>query len=166
MGEELADPGKPTNAPPRPARPPAGESGVEVAPGVRMGAEALRFSFIQSGGPGGQNVNKRATKAELRIWVDEVPIAPDAKARLVELAGRRITEAGELVITSEEHRSQVRNRAECLQRLRELIVQARVRPRRRRATAPTRGSIERRLAEKKQVSERKRTRKGAGEGEA
>jgi ribosome-associated protein len=137
--------------------------GVEIAPGVSVAADVLRFSFIQSGGPGGQNVNKRATKAELRIRTEDIPIAGDALERLIELAGRRVTEGGELLISSEEHRSQARNRAECLQRLRELVVQAQVKPRRRRRTRPTRGSVERRLTEKKQTGERKRTRRSGGE---
>jgi ribosome-associated protein len=147
-------------APDDPARPP---SGVEVAPGVMVPDEALRFSFVQSGGPGGQNVNKRATKAELRIRLADLPLEPDAIERLAESAGRRLTEGGELLITSEEHRSQARNRAECLDRLRELVVRAQVRPRRRRRTRPTRGSVERRIKEKKQTGERKRTRRSGGE---
>lgn len=137
--------------------------GIEVAPGVAAPADALRFSFVQSGGPGGQNVNKRATKAELRVRLSDLPLAEDARERLATLAGRRLTDEGELLITSEEHRSQVRNRAECMERLRELVVQAQVRPRRRRRTRPSRGSVERRLEEKKQTSERKRSRRASPE---
>lgn len=137
--------------------------GVEIAPGVAVPSDTLRFSFAQSGGPGGQNVNKRATKAELRLRLDDLPIPGDARERLADLAGRRLTEAGELVITSEEYRSQARNRAACLERLREMIVRALVRPRRRRPTRPTRGSVERRLTEKKQTGARKRSRGRAAE---
>src|SRR5690606_11337029 len=80
-------------------------AGVEIAPGVHAPPGALRFTFVSSAGPGGQNVNKRATKAELRIGLAELPLAPDAAARLARLAGSRLTDAGELVITSDEHRS-------------------------------------------------------------
>ncbi len=133
-------------------------TGIEIAPGVRIPEAVARFSFASSSGPGGQNVNKRATKAELRIALADLPIPPDARARLETLAGRRLTDAGELVITSDEQRSQAQNRAACLQRLRELLVQALVRPKRRRATRPSRGSVERRLESKRSVSRRKQSR--------
>lgn len=137
--------------------------GIEVAPGLALPADRLRFSFIQSSGPGGQNVNKRATKAELRLWLRDLPLAEDALERLATLAGRRLTEEGELLITSEEHRSQIRNKTECMERLRDLILQAQVRPKRRKRTRPSRGSIERRLAEKRKTSERKQSRRTGGE---
>jgi ribosome-associated protein len=136
--------------------------GFEIAPGVRVRDDAVRFAFVSSGGPGGQNVNKRATKAELRLALADLPLHPEAMDRLVALAGQRITEGGELVITADEHRSQGRNKAECLVRLRDLIVRAKVRPRKRRPTKPGRGAIERRLKAKREVSERKRARR-AGE---
>jgi ribosome-associated protein len=142
---------------------PGGVGGVQIAPGLSVPEHVLRFSYIQSGGPGGQNVNKRATKAELRVNIADLPLPEDARERLAGLAGRRMTEGGELLISSEEHRSQLRNRAACMERLRELVVQARVRPRRRRKTRPTRGSVERRLTEKKQTGERKRRRRSGGD---
>jgi ribosome-associated protein len=134
--------------------------GLEIAPGVRIPAQALQFSFASSSGPGGQNVNKRATKAELRLPLAALPIPDDARARLAALAGKRVTEAGELIISSDEQRSQAQNRAACLQRLRELIVRALVRPKRRRATKPSRGSVERRLQTKRATSQRKQSRGG------
>jgi ribosome-associated protein len=137
--------------------------GLEIAPGVRVAAEAVRFSFVSSGGPGGQNVNKRATKAEMRVFLADLPLHPEALERLVALAGQRVTEAGELVITADEHRSQGRNRAECLARLRELIVRAKVRPRKRKATRPGRGAVERRLMAKREMAEKKSRRRSGGE---
>jgi ribosome-associated protein len=151
---------------PDPARDLAKIQGVEVAPGVGMPPDALRFSFVQSGGPGGQNVNKRATKAELRVSIADLPIPAQARERLARLAGHRLTGEGELLIIAEEHRSQSRNRAACLDRLRELLVRSLVRPRPRRKTGPTRGSIERRLAEKRHTGQRKQTRRGPATGEA
>lgn len=139
------------------------EGGIPLAPGVRISPDRLAFSFASSSGPGGQNVNKRATKAELRVRLGDIPLPPDALARLGALAGRRLTDAGEIVIAADEYRSQARNRDACLDRLRELVLRAQVRPRPRRATKPSRGSVLRRLDEKKRRSERKRSRGGAGE---
>jgi ribosome-associated protein len=138
--------------------------GLEIAPGVRVAEGVVRFSFVSSGGPGGQNVNKRATKAEMRVALADLPLHPEALERLAALAGQRITDDGELVITADEHRSQGRNKAECLERLRELIVRAKVRPRKRRPTKPSRGAKERRLLAKRVVSEKKQGRRTAGEG--
>lgn len=145
--------------PPHPDTP----GGVAVAPGVRVPAAALRFSFARSSGPGGQNVNKVSTKAELRVGVDELPLPARVRARLRRLAGSRfiggqtVTDqtgrehvvGGEVVIVADEHRSQSRNKAECLDRLRELLVAAMAEPKIRRPTRPTRGSQDRRIAEKK-----------------
>jgi ribosome-associated protein len=135
-------------------------NGLELAPGVRVRPEVVAFSYASSSGPGGQNVNKRETKAELRVRIAELPIDEGARGRLASLAGRRATESGELIIASDEHRSQARNRAECLDRLRDLIVRAMVRPKRRRATRPSRGAIERRLEGKRRTAERKSGRRG------
>ncbi|MFN0131601.1 MAG: alternative ribosome rescue aminoacyl-tRNA hydrolase ArfB [Phycisphaerales bacterium] len=136
---------------------------IELAPGVWVAEEALEFSFSASGGPGGQNVNKRATKAELRVPLAAISMPADARARLAGLLGRRLSDEGMAVIIAEEHRSQPRNRAACLERLRELIVRAMVRPKPRRKTRPTRGSKERRLNEKQKRGEIKRGRGGGEE---
>jgi ribosome-associated protein len=133
--------------------------GVELAPGVRVPEGVLRFSFVASGGPGGQNVNKRATKAELRVSVCELGLTERIAARFRRLAGARMTDSDEIIITSDEHRTQGRNRAACLGRLRDLIVEARAIPKSRRPTRPTRGSIERRLEDKRQRSQTKRRRR-------
>lgn len=135
------------------------QSGMELAPGVRVRPESVVFSYASSSGPGGQNVNKRETKAEVRVRLADLPIDEDARERLAALAGRRATESGELIIASDEHRSQARNRAECLDRLRELIVRAMVRPKRRRATRPSRGAVERRLEGKRRTAQRKSARR-------
>ncbi|MFG0329433.1 MAG: alternative ribosome rescue aminoacyl-tRNA hydrolase ArfB [Phycisphaerales bacterium] len=130
--------------------------GVEVAPGLRLPDAALQYSFSRSGGPGGQNVNKVATQVELRIDLNDLRAAgmPDAAIeRLRDAEPGRITKADELIITSSESRSQHRNRQHCLERLREMLVVALARPKRRRKTRPSRGSVERRLAEKKQRGE-------------
>lgn len=139
------------------------QPGVEIAPGVRVPESALVFSFASSGGPGGQNVNKRATKAELRVRLADLPLAQRVRERLVILAGRRLNDAGEIVIAADEFRSQGQNKSECLERFRELIVAAQAIPKVRRKTKPSRGSVERRLADKTRRSASKRSRRETGD---
>ncbi len=141
---------------------PVGEGSLELAPGVVVLASLVSITFAGSRGPGGQNVNKRSTRAVLRISVADIPVREPVRARLRTLAGSRLTESDEVVISSDEHKSQRRNRDECLKRLRELIIEARHVPRKRVATRPTRGSVRRRLDEKKRRGEVKKLRKPPG----
>jgi len=109
----------------------------------------LRISFVRSAGPGGQNVNKLATAAQLRFNLDGTGVLSSAvKSRLRTLAGRRVTDEGEILIIARNHRTQEGNRREALARLHALIDAARVEPKLRRATKPTKASKERRLAGK------------------
>ncbi len=142
---------------------------VEIAPGIGVASAALRFAFSRSSGPGGQNVNKVSTKAELRVALVDLPpgVSWQARERLTKLAGWRLLEQGErgpeLLVVSDSERSQARNRAACLQRLRELLVAAMAEPKVRRKTRPTKGSRERRLESKKRRGEIKRGRSTDGE---
>ena len=109
----------------------------------------LSISFVRAAGPGGQNVNKLATAAQLRFNLAGTTIlTATAKLRLAALAGRRLTDEGEILIIARNHRTQEGNRREALKRLQALIDTARVEPRLRRATKPTKASKERRLAGK------------------
>jgi ribosome-associated protein len=110
----------------------------------------LHWSFVRSGGPGGQNVNKVASKAVLR-WdlANNSSLPEEVKGRLRTLQRRRITNSGELVINSQRYRDQERNRQDCLDKLREMLAEAVVRPASRRPTKPSRGSRERRLHTKR-----------------
>ena len=125
-------------------------------------ASALRIQFSRSGGPGGQNVNKLNTKAEL--WIALHDLSPHlthrAMIRLEQLAGRRLTRDRELHFVSEEHRSQERNRLATLERLRELLIQAMAEPKVRKKTKPSRGAKQRRLDQKKRRSVIKARRQG------
>lgn len=145
------------NRPVRPDAPGAteGPGWLLLAPGVALSADLVRVSFVASAGPGGQNVNKRATKCELRVALRDLPMDPGALGRLRRAAGRRLTAEGELVLTCDEQRTQARNRSACLERLRELVAGALVPPTPRRPTKPTRGSVERRLDAKKREGARK-----------
>lgn len=146
-----------------PADDPAPPAGVEIAPGVRVPEAALDFVAVRSSGPGGQNVNKVSTKAELRLHVDDLPLPEWARRRLIDLAGRRLSDAGILMIAADEHRSQVRNKSECLARLRELLVQALTRPKPRVKTKPTKSSQRRRVDDKKARGRIKQGRQGGGD---
>ncbi|HET6204617.1 MAG TPA: alternative ribosome rescue aminoacyl-tRNA hydrolase ArfB [Planctomycetota bacterium] len=139
------------------------EADLRLPGGLRLRPEELRFEFVRSGGPGGQNVNKVATKVVLRFDLLGSPSLPaDARARLAQALASRLTSAGEIRISASEHRSQSRNRGEALARLLRLFAEA-LRPRRpRRPTGPTRGSVRRRLRAKALRSRRKRER-GAGD---
>jgi ribosome-associated protein len=121
----------------------------------------MRFQFARSGGPGGQNVNKLNTKAEL--WVPLAALSGlgvRAAARLRTLAGRRLTSNDELHLTAETERTQEGNRSAVLERLRHLLLEALHEPKPRRKTKPTRGSKKRRLESKRRRSEVKSRRRG------
>jgi ribosome-associated protein len=122
----------------------------EITPALHIPDGELSWSFARSGGPGGQNVNKVASKAVLR-WdlAANTSIPDDVKQRLRAQQKRRITTEGEMVISSDRFRDQEKNRQDCLEKLREALIQALHRPKPRKATKPTKGSRERRLQAKK-----------------
>ena len=149
----------------RPIVPPT--DGIEVAPGVRVPESALRFQFARSGGPGGQNVNKVNTKAELWVPVAALSaggLSDRATGRLRAAAGRRLTESGDIHIASDTHRTQQANRQAVVDRLRELLVSAMHEPKVRRKTRPSRGAKRRRLESKRRRSEVKSNRRAGGGG--
>jgi ribosome-associated protein len=130
---------------------------------VEIPESDLRLSFVRSSGPGGQNVNKVASAAQLRFELQHsAALAPEVKARLRALSGRRLTSEGAILIIARKHRTQERNRREAEARLTELIKRALIAPKAREATKPTRASRERRLEQKTQRRRTKRLRAKPG----
>lgn len=135
------------------------EEPIQLARGVRIPAGALRWTYARSGGPGGQNVNKRATKAVLRVPIGVLGLTEAAAERLRSLGSHYVTADDELVIACDESRERPRNRRACLARLAALVAGALPPPKPRYRTRPTRGSIERRITQKKQRGQTKRSRR-------
>lgn len=120
----------------------------------------MRYSFSRSGGPGGQNVNKVNSKVTLHWHIEScVHLPPEVRERFLAQYGHRINAEGDVVIYSQRYRDQLRNREDCLEKLRQLILSVRTPPKRRRKTRPSRASRERRLREKHHKGERKRMRR-------
>ena len=133
---------------------------MRLGPGVEIADAALGWSQVRSGGPGGQHVNTTSSKVELRLSVAAITgLNGAAQERLVGLAGSRLTEAGELILTCDETRSAGRNRDLLLERLQELVREARIVPKVRRATKPSRSSNRRRLDGKARAGEIKAQRR-------
>lgn len=144
-----------------PDRDPSGDAAggkVRLAPGVFVDEGHLVYTATRSSGPGGQNVNKRSTRVELRVALSALGLEAAAERRLERLAGAWLTDRGELLISCQEERSQKRNKDECLRKLKELVARALVKPKPRIKTKPGRGAIERRLQSKRERSEKKQRR--------
>ena len=130
---------------------------------VLIDENEIEERFVRASGPGGQNVNKVASAVELRFNVAGSSLPSDVKARLIALAGRRITDEGILIIDSREHRTQAQNREAARARLQALVDHAARPPRRRTKTKPTRSSRERRLESKRHRGEIKASRGRRGD---
>jgi ribosome-associated protein len=129
---------------------------LEITPTLSIPESELRFEFSRAGGPGGQNVNKVASRATLRWDVRRSPsLTPGIKARLA----RRLTVEGELIISSQRTRDQQRNIEDCRDKLRALVLAAATPPKRRVPTRPTRASEARRVEDKTRRAARKKDRK-------
>jgi ribosome-associated protein len=127
---------------------------------VRVPDREIAFQFVKSSGPGGQNVNKVATKAVLRWDAASSPSLPaDVRGRFLQRFASRITAAGEIVIACDRHRNRERNRDDCLERLRRMLAEVAIAPRLRKRTRPRRGAVEQRLRDKRARAERKHERR-------
>jgi ribosome-associated protein len=134
-----------------------------VRPGVVVPAEAIEMRAVRSSGPGGQNVNKVASKVELRVDLSRATGMDDgARARLRTLAAGRLDADGWMLVTSQKTRDQRMNLEDARGKVRDVIAAALERPRRRRKTKPTRGSVERRIEDKKRRGQVKAIRRDPG----
>ena len=135
---------------------------LRITPHLSIDEDEIGFEFVTASGPGGQNVNKVASAAQLRFDASRSPtLSPALRARLANLAGRRMTKDGVIVIQAQRFRSQEQNRRDALDRLVALLASAATVPKARRKTRPTLAAKERRLTAKRHRSERKRTRRPA-----
>jgi ribosome-associated protein len=133
---------------------------LEITPNLVIPDAELRLSFARSSGPGGQNVNKVASKAIMHFDVlKTASLPPGVRERFLTQYANRVTNAGEIVIHSEEYRDQPKNIQACYDKLRQMILTVLKPPKRRRATKPTKGSKVRRLNDKKARSQVKEGRK-------
>lgn len=136
---------------------------LQVTDRIAVPLRELRFEYARSPGPGGQNVNKVNSKAVLRWEIHSSPsISGALRQRFVERFGNRINAAGELMISSARFRDQGRNVADCLEKLRAMLLEVARPPRPRRETKPSAGSRRRRLEGKRWQGEKKRLRQRPG----
>ncbi len=133
---------------------------LTVTPDIRVPLREFHFTFSRSSGPGGQNVNKLNTKATLRWAVATTKSLPDdVRERFSAKYPRRITSEGDLLVVSQRFRDQGRNVADCLEKLREMLLCVSVAPKPRKRTKPSRGSVKRRLEGKRRRAKTKQLRR-------
>ncbi|MCU0643600.1 MAG: aminoacyl-tRNA hydrolase [bacterium] len=133
---------------------------IQITENLSINETEIQEDFVRSSGPGGQNVNKVATAVQLRFNVKNSASLPDdVRERLIKLAGNRVTEAGELIISARRYRNQARNREDARSRLIELIRKATIAPKPRRKRRASATSKLHRMMEKRKKSEIKKRRR-------
>ncbi len=130
-----------------------------VSESVQVPASAITVTAVRASGPGGQNVNKVSSKIDVRVDLAAIlGLDAEARARLLSQTANRLDAAGLLHVTSQKTRDQGRNLADACEKIKAMVVKAMVAPIKRKPTRPSRGAVRRRLADKKQTSERKKGR--------
>ena len=132
---------------------------IEITDDIRINEADIQFNFVQSSGPGGQNVNKVASGVQLRFDANTPALPSDVRARLARVARNRITAEGVLIIDAHRYRTQEQNRQDAVERLVELIRKAAVKPKVRKKTRPTAKARRERLEAKRRRSATKRLRR-------
>ncbi|WP_408646378.1 alternative ribosome rescue aminoacyl-tRNA hydrolase ArfB [Thiosocius teredinicola] len=132
---------------------------VQIAPGIELNDDALQWQAIRAQGAGGQNVNKVSSALHLRVDINNSGLPEAVCQRLLQLGDSRITSDGIIVIKAQRFRTQEKNRADALERLRDLIVAAGKTQKARRATKPTKASQRRRMDSKAKHGQLKRLRR-------
>jgi len=133
---------------------------LRVTPDIAIGEHEIKYDFVRSSGPGGQNVNKVSSAVQLRFSVTgSASLPPDVKNRLRKLAGKKLSTDGILIIQASRFKSQEKNRQDAVERLIHLIRQATVKPRKRVKTKPSRRAKQRRLESKRHRSRVKQNRR-------
>ena len=133
---------------------------IEITPTLHLEDSEIQLDFIRASGPGGQNVNKVSSAVQLRFDVTATPsLEPEVKARLIKLAGSRMTDEEVLIIEAKRYRTQEQNRLDAIARLVALVQQALVVPKERKKTRPTRTSSAARVDSKVKRGEAKRIRR-------
>jgi len=129
---------------------------LRITPTCWLDSSEIMFTFVRSPGPGGQNVNKLATAALLRLNIASSASLPEPiRTRLLQILSHRLTQDGDLIIKASRFRTQERNRQDALDRLVHLLHHAAIPPKPRKKTKPTRSSIQERLNTKKKQGKRK-----------
>ena len=133
---------------------------IKITDSIYINESEVKESFIRSSGPGGQHVNKVATAVQLRFNAKySGNISAKVYKRLRAIAGSKLTEDGNLIIVSREHRSQSQNRRVALDKLISLLQQAAKKQKHRTPTRPSQASVEKRLRNKRLQSEKKKSRR-------
>ena len=133
---------------------------IKITPSILIEEAEVKFTFIRSPGPGGQNVNKVATGVQLRFNVTNSPCLPEeVRQRLLLLLGKKLTATGDLIIKANCYRTQSRNKQDALSRLQALIQKVAIAPKKRKKTKPSLATRENRLETKKRHSKNKALRR-------